>query len=357
MLNAKVKILPFQIIQISDGVILKRSATEISVKGPGAVEALQAVLALADSGATVENICAAFSTVARPTVEQLLNKLIEKRLLVIAEGDTHLEENTETALDVFYWNFGSTGLQVANVLNAKKIAILGVNYVSRQLVNVLNATGVQNFTIVDVPILRNLRLFNEEGRLENGWQSNASGPVDYLEWSSKTEPAHVNCIIATSDFGGHKVLRDWNRMCVENKVHYLPVSLCDGIGWLGPLVLPGDTPCFECFWMRLQSTTDDRQIRQAIDDVRFAGQPFTGFHPSMASILGDIAAMELTKFYGGVLPMTNLGTAFEVNLIATSIKKHRVLKAPRCAVCSSLNSQSTISLKKSVFNDFVSNPT
>ena len=40
----------------------------------------------------------------------------------------------------------------------------------------------------------------------------------------------------------------------------------------------------------------------------------------MASILGDIAAMELTKFYGGVLT-ARVGTLLKVNLLRPELAR------------------------------------
>jgi hypothetical protein len=68
----------------------------------------------------------------------------------------------------------------------------------------------------------------------------------------------------------------------------------------------------------------------------------------MASILGDIAAFELTKFYSGVIPQWNVGTMIEVNLLATHLTTRKVLKVPRCRACSPVNSKAVVELVKPV---------
>ncbi|MFB3146853.1 MAG: hypothetical protein ACE1ZO_06975, partial [Nitrospirales bacterium] len=70
------------------------------------------------------------------------------------------------------------------------------------------------------------------------------------------------------------------------------------------------------------------------------------FHPSMASILGDIAAMEMTKFYSQSMPLWNVGKLIEVNLLATRMTPRKVLKLPRCPVCSPLQTQAAITPDK-----------
>jgi hypothetical protein len=68
----------------------------------------------------------------------------------------------------------------------------------------------------------------------------------------------------------------------------------------------------------------------------------------MGSILADIAAVELMKFYGGVL-QSSVGSLIEVNLLATKMTSRKVLKIPRCAVCSPLTARPPITPKKSLF--------
>ena len=69
----------------------------------------------------------------------------------------------------------------------------------------------------------------------------------------------------------------------------------------------------------------------------------------MASILGDIAAIELSKFYGIRMPLWRVGTLIEVNLVAMRLNARKVLKIPRCSVCSILNTRSSVGISTSSF--------
>ena len=80
--------------------------------------------------------------------------------------------------------------------------------------------------------------------------------------------------------------------------------------------------------------------------MAFDTQTVVGFHPSMASILGNIAAMELTKFYSQAMPLWNVGKLIEVNLLATRMIPRKVLKLPRCPVCGPLQTHSAITPDK-----------
>ena len=162
------------------------------------------------------------------------------------------------------------------------------------------------------------------------------------------DPDSLGCLIASSDFGGWETLYEWNRFCVQYHKHFLPVVLQDLVGYVGPLVIPGETACLECVRMRRNSHAEDHEVRGLIEESAFEGQGAIGFHPSMASILGDIAALELTKFYSEALPRPKVGTLIEVNLLETGLTSRKVLKVPRCPVCSPLLARSSVSPDKTV---------
>jgi len=69
----------------------------------------------------------------------------------------------------------------------------------------------------------------------------------------------------------------------------------------------------------------------------------------MASILGDVGAVELTKFYSGLLPRTQIGTLIEVDLMEPRINSRKVLKVPRCPVCSPVVGNSSRTVDSNVF--------
>jgi hypothetical protein len=68
----------------------------------------------------------------------------------------------------------------------------------------------------------------------------------------------------------------------------------------------------------------------------------------MASIVADIAAFEVVKFYGGVL-QPQAGALVEVNLLANKMTARKVLKIPRCPACSLLNTRPPITPKQNAF--------
>lgn len=346
------KSLPIQFIESDNCVILKRGCTELRIDGKGAAEAIGRIFQFATDGQmTFQNICDQFPTPIRPAIREMVEQLLAKHILVAREEYTLAKEEPESSLDIFYWHFGETTQSVQGKLNEVFMDIVGVNGITRQLATSFLNAGFTNFQIIDYPLLRNLRLFDGEGRLNPSHWSLPITPLPYNNWADQLSQNLPTCLIAASDFGGRIQLKQWNQFCFAQNCHFFPIVLKDLVGYLGPHVIPRETACYECLLARENSHSKNPQVEQAVNQAAFQSQPFIGAHPSMSSILGDLASFELTKFYSGVLPGRNVGTQLEVNLLAPSLTSRKILKIPRCLVCSPLNrTASTQPLKETLVN-------
>ncbi len=341
----RLRALPVQLIETEGGVILKRGCVEIKIAGDRALEAVGILLDALTPGSSVEEVLPRFAGPDRPTIERLIRQL-ETRNLVIPIGAAAPPPSAESHLDVFYWHFGTTTDEVNDRLNAVGIVVVGVNHVSRRLAGALVEAGVSNVRVVDYPTLRNTALFDDEGALRADRWGVGIEPVPYDRLHAELAEGAFDCLVATSDFGGLQSMRSWNELCVKKGRHFLPVVLQDLIGFVGPSVIPGETACYECFLSRLRSNRESGPGLEPSGDRAFEGQRVAGFLPSMASILGDIAAVELTKFYSRALPLWKVGTFIEVNMVACALESHKVLRVPRCPVCSTLVRRSSASFIK-----------
>lgn len=338
--------LPVQVIELKDGALLRRGRVQVKIAGEQAIAAIAKVLeATAARAVPVEAIRALFAPQDHAQVDKLVRFLKDRRLLVDVRAGAAEETAVETAEDVFYWHFSLEQQVVQDRLDAKSFAILGVNEISRRMAPALSDAGA-NLEVIDYPLLRNVRMFDDDGNLNGERWPSAVSPAEFDNWLEGMEGDRLHCVIATSDFGGLHLFRRFNELCVERKINFLPVMLNDLVGHVGPLVVPGETACFECLLARQNSNLDMFEMRQAVDEKAHAGQSVNGYLPSMASIVADVAVVEVIKFYGG-LPQMRAGHLIEVNMLAGRMESARVLKAPRCPACSTLRKTPSIALKLS----------
>jgi bacteriocin biosynthesis cyclodehydratase domain-containing protein len=279
----------------------------------------------------------------RAAVRNLIEELEQRRILVPGDEAIPDPQEPEGALEIFYWHFAEHTERVNERLTTQKIIVVGVNAISKALVMCLTAAGISDIVVIDHPMLRNLRLFDGGVDLiPNEWGVGIQ-PIPADQWVPDT----FGCLVATSDFGGGQALAEWNAFCLDRRYDYFPVVLQDLVGYLGPLVVPGESACFECMKARWNSNVEGLESRW--DVLQSDSQRVIGFHPAMPAMLGALAAFELTKFYGLRLPFTAVGRLIEVNMLTMRMDNRKVLKVPRCPACSSLNVQQSASLTKSWF--------
>jgi bacteriocin biosynthesis cyclodehydratase domain-containing protein len=330
----KLRALPVQVTDLPrGGAVIKRGRVEIRLHGDQAGDAVRAVLETARPGASLEEIVAGFAPPERPSVEALVQHLMARRILVMESDLSPGALESESQLDVFYWHFGAPAHEIAQRFTRVRYRILGVNVISRQLATSLRAAGAEDVEVLDHPWLRNPELFDDDGVLAAGAWPGGLGKPSPVGDRGSLDPGSLDCLVATSDLGDTQPLREWNELCLLHNIPFLPVLLQDLVGYVGPIVVPGETACYECLRSRQNSHLPDPVAHRTAEDA--SGRAVAGFLPAMASILGDVACVELTKFFG-LKPLSRIGTLLEVNLLGGEMTPRRVLRLPRCPVCSTL---------------------
>jgi molybdopterin-synthase adenylyltransferase len=341
----KLRAAAVNVIDMGGGVVIKRGRVEIKVAGEEAGKVVCMVLNAAREGTTREHILEMFAPPEHPAITGLVDHLIGRNILMSEDGASS-PPATESQLDIFYWHFGTQTKDIRRRLNSKRIRIFGVNHISLRLAAGLRTSGADGLELFDLPLLRNEALFTDAGELKEDLRRDSSFTL--RPFSGDLNPESLDCLIVTSDRGCTEQLRAWNEFCVLHRIQYYPVMLQDLVGYIGPMVLPGESPCFECLRSRQNAHMMDFGSRRAVEAAFIEEQTVGGFHPSMASILGDIAALEITKHFGLGNNLGKVGTVIEVNLLAPEMKARRILKLPRCPVCSRLNRTPSVALTKSI---------
>src|SRR4051812_23719588 len=127
--EARLRALPVQVIDAEDGVLLRRGASAFKIAGEHAGRVVRLILSAASGGGlTRDEVAAPFPAEARSAIDELTTRRVERRILATADGAGAAPEEPESALDVYYWNFGVRAEQVSNRLDTRRIAILGVNH-------------------------------------------------------------------------------------------------------------------------------------------------------------------------------------------------------------------------------------
>jgi bacteriocin biosynthesis cyclodehydratase domain-containing protein len=126
-------------------------------------------------------------------------------------------------------------------------------------------------------------------------------------------------------------LREWNERLLERGTPWLQVLPHNGrFAAIGPLYVPGDTCCYECFRRRRAAALGAPPELDALEraPARYPDPP------AVASAVAGVAAVLALAWL--VDPeAVPAGTLYALELGATArLEGHRVYRAPRCPACS-----------------------
>lgn len=346
-MSQTLKAVPVQIIEIAHGVILKRGCSEVKVTGTGVTTAIKTLFRKSPQrNLTMTSLRKQLSRIPGLKAERLIRGLIERRFLVPRTNSRIYRLEPENHLDVFFWHFDGTDSILPERLNKVRIVIAGVNCIAHQLVVSLLACGFANIRLLNIPELLNRTLCDTDGpQKHDEWPKS----VPILQgWPEELKLGPFDCLIGTSDLGKREALERLNQHCINENVTFVPVILSDMVGYVGPIIIPYETACYKCLCLRqmshtISSTPDDLQANRTV-----IGRELIGFHPSMANILGDLTAFELTRFYSEVLPSETFGRVLQINLLAGAMVARTALKIPRCPACGTPRQRSSTASTQTV---------
>ena len=342
---------PVQLIRTSRGIVIKRGTLEFEVLGDIAESCITAALSTCSGQAVrlaeLVSCVVKASDIPEDEAHAFISSLIQRRLLVpVTKPELVSCPQELVSADVFYWHFGMTKSEITNQLNSRPIYVIGTNAITQQILRAFELSGISNCRVVDDPELRETDGLeaasgNEAPIADPNW---ARG-IGIEEWKKSADPKATCCVIATSTMSNQTALRSLNSYCCSCNLHFLPVFLRDLQGFVGPLVIPGQTACLECAHARASANLANRETKALIESSASGSERTTGFHPLMAAAVAHLAVMEIIKFYSNI-PQSRFGYSIEINLLSSWMRPRRILKLPRCTVCSNLNVRSAVNITR-----------
>jgi bacteriocin biosynthesis cyclodehydratase domain-containing protein len=331
--EASYRLLGLQALVHDHGVILKRGATRLFLDGRDTAELVDFLVERLAGGRPAElgRLKAEIGAERRDALAALVETLKAHRFLIGADDGETAGRNRE---EVFFWNYRTNFAAIVGELAEIRLTVFGVNSIGLALLGNLRSCGFRDIAFVDHPALRNLDYFDAKRKLRHEISGALSvAPRPFESWSVEN-PSPEGCFVVCCDFGGRPLMRDWNRFCVEHRVLFYPIVLLDHVAHLGPMVVPGEGPCYECLWARQNANLADAARFRAGEMEADAGQHAIGYLQPMARAAADFAAIDLLKILSTPLPGGRIGRIVEVDLMGPATTTRDLLKVPRCPVCS-----------------------
>jgi bacteriocin biosynthesis cyclodehydratase domain-containing protein len=146
---------------------------------------------------------------------------------------------------------------------------------------------------------------------------------------------NVALIISCSDFENHTVFRERNRAAVAAGRSIFFACIAETAVRFGPLVVPRESACFECFHHRLRANLTFREEFDAfLTHNAFQEESGIDSRAGIYARLGSaFVCAQIVQFLLGCTQHCVVDRLIEVSPITVEMASSRILKLPRCEVC------------------------
>lgn len=286
----------------SDDVVLKRGVSEVRLGLPGLSSVLDRIGALADGTRNEEDLVAVFEPDDQPQIRRLVSALRSRGLL--------RPDGPDDPADAFWQTMAPFASEPIALLAAATVLVVGEGAIADATAAALIASGVGAVT----------RSAEAPGLV---------GPAAEPE-----PPATIWCVASESP-SARSTLLAAATAALRSAVVLLPVWLEDLVIRVGPMTHPFDTACLQCLLLRLDANDPKRDLHRRLRAEAGDGVAGAGHLPPMTSVAGHVAAMEIVKQLAG-LPVSCVGHVIELGLVPYRSDVRRVLRVPRCPLCSGI---------------------
>jgi bacteriocin biosynthesis cyclodehydratase domain-containing protein len=289
----------YRIARAPGKVVLEYGQRIVCLEGGAADRLVPTLLPLLDGTRTVDEIVRVLGGQVRPAIENAIAELESHGLLIDGPpvDPTEARPVADTARFLAALRPGGSSLaEAAESIRGCSVAVAGEAPAGVEAARLLRAGGVEVEHTDGPAVGADLTIC-------------APSPAELLE------------------------LRRWNGRALGVAAPWLQVLPFDGrYAAVGPLYLPGDTCCYECFRLRRAANIDAAEELPLLDDV-------PGRYPSAPVVEAVTGAIAAELALGWLVHGDHYAPAafYALELVPTiSLTVHHVHRVPRCSACSGL---------------------
>lgn len=280
-------------------------------EGEVATSLLPALFPMLDGSLVIDEIAEAIGSDLRPAIDRAMAELEERDLLLAEDDDVAGFDTTPTALAAAQMVAGGLAdgrpLDIVKRLAAAQVTIAGSGLIASEIVRWLRIFGV--------------------GQVHLATASDIDLPANAL-------------VVAVSGPGDQSNLSRWNDEALRRQQTWMAVMAYDGrFASIGPVFVPGQTACFECFQIRRASNLAFRVEQRVVDKTN--GSERSGGGVVGGPIAATTAALAAEAVFSTLIAkaedpsmLTGRVLTLASSISGTTTAMHRLYRVPRCPVCS-----------------------
>jgi adenylyltransferase/sulfurtransferase len=330
----------------------------IKIKGTMLREFKNKVIPLLDGQNRLEDIQSRVAGLLPPESVKAALDLLEQQGLIVAENPDAGDGGASRLAPQlnFFHELGQPSREAQNRLTRAHVAVLGLGGPGALVASGLAAAGVGRLTLIDDLSVREAdRLHGAmfagaeigAGRAEAAraviGRSAPEAAIDVAEApldSDEQMRAAVDgadFVVCCVDSGRSAYRHRLNRACNAAGIPWLSCVSAGFEGIVGPMVRPGETACHLCYTMRSVAAANDPEedfnVQQFLDDRRRDDSDNREALGFSAGLTAGLAGLETLKALAGVGVCQTVGAVLAIDFLQSGLKRHTVLKHPRCPVC------------------------
>jgi len=324
---------PFQVLEYGSEIVLKRGTLQLLIKGKSALNSVLHIL-ISTSGkkSSRRHILDQFPVFRQEEISSLLDEMISKRFLIEVNIDDEVDLLSENRADVFHWQLGEESKHIDKSKESTKINIIGINELSIDIYKRLKDYGYKNITAIDLPMLGFIDSMSSNPNIET---------KNYDHWLDQLDNDRPSIIVGCSEISGQLGLIGINQLCVEKNIPFYPIVIQELKAQLGPLVIPHRSACLQCLRSRQNAHIQDVPLERFHEAFLQEGQDVLPRFETLIKLAVEMSVFQILKF----LSFEN--SIYHPSLLAIdplngSMEQKKVLKIPRCPICSSLTKNSYV---------------
>jgi bacteriocin biosynthesis cyclodehydratase domain-containing protein len=286
-------------------------------------------------------------------LDTLLRGLIARDIIHVANGHEALSDDAR-----FFAHFHDDPAGCRRRLAASQVLVCGAGEIADAVCRAHEAAGIERLTRIGERRAAGHPVSGVDAAADGNGQVRAAPRAR----DPRPSPAHerndvdraalaracraADLVVVCPPASGTQWETAVNTLALETGVAWLPVRIFGAEGFVGPLFIPHDGPCYGCLARREEANWADPAITRAyFDRLEEAPASVAGYGrlPALVSLVSHYAALESTKYLARFTVPALLGNLLRIDFARCRTELHRVLRVPRCAACSPVTRRPAVS--------------
>lgn len=342
---AKIRLSPFvSIIPVGARVLVRSDLKSFVLSGAGASEFFQRARPLLDGQHGADEILELFPDYGAQGVRAILEDLERRGVLETAERFADRGEggrDEELAAYLSFW--GSGPREPASAFERAHVAVVGATAWAAAACRELVGRGVGRLTLLDArpdaatPVDEAFAA----GLLEELQRCGAATTLDRRVLAAGDDlmarpPQDASLLLVAVHPDELALLAAVARWAQAGRLRYLLAHVEGLSAVLGPVVVPGETACWECLRSRRLANDPAFEETALLQSRLLSGAGGARRRlspPGAAALLGGLILGEAVKLLTGYAPSQLVGRQLDFDLLHHSARVHDLVRLPWCPVC------------------------